>query len=628
MSTSHEQRPRPAARAALLRDPVLRALLLVTAAFTVWYALPGTGASGDARLALFWPIQVLLDIVFAVFAARMSVLPGVSAAHRRFWRLIAAGAVFLTAGDAAQGVQTFAAPVDGMVQGGALQAGLVTCGSLVCLLAMVLHPTNTAGRERLRFMLDAATVVAATAIFVWYLSPSVNLREGGGALLLALASAGVSLAGSFGLVKLMLGRNMPFTPIAGWCAGLASVLIGLSTGLTAPLVEVARPEVAMLARLLPCALLAAVPRINEVNLRADPDILARRPVRPFSLLPYIGVAAAYVLLIVSLTRGSLDARVWGVVIGVLLVTGIVVTRQLIAFTDNARLLGELDRSMRALAAQEERFRALVQHSSDITVIAGADHVVSYASPAVERTFGVPPESVIGRRMDELTVAEGRDEWRARLDDLLTRPGASITVRLRVPHLDGRDRWLTAVATNLTHVPSIGGVVYNAHDITDVVAFQDRLRHEATHDALTGLANRALFAERIAAAGGRASVLIIDLDGFKAVNDTYGHHAGDALLRAVADRLRQCVRPADTVARLGGDEFAVLLPDTALAYADDLTRRLHQRFAEPVEIDQALIPIRASIGAACGALADADRLLRDADAAMYSVKHGLRDRAAL
>ncbi|GAA3278786.1 GGDEF domain-containing protein [Dactylosporangium vinaceum] len=622
MSTSTELRPRPSARSALLRDPVLRALLLFTAAFAVWYAIPGAGA--PAKLALFWPLQVVLDVIFAILSARMSALPGVSAAHRRFWRLVAVAGVFFTIGDTVQGVQTFATPVDGMVQGGAVQSGLVTLGSVIALLAMVLHPTNTAGRERLRFMLDAATVVAATAVFVWYLSPSVDLREGGGALLLALASAGVSLAGSFGLVKLMLGRNMPFTPIAGWSAGLASVLVGLSTGLTAALVEVARPEVSMLARLLPCALLAAVPRINEANLRADPDVLARRTMRPFSLLPYFGVLAAYVLLIVSLSSGSLDARVWGVVIGVLLVTGIVVTRQLIAFTDNARLLGEVDRSLRALAEQEERFRGLVQHSSDITLIAGPDHIVSYASPAVERTFGVPPESVIGLRMNELTVAEARDEWQARLADLLTRPGASVTMQLQVPHIDGRPRWLSAVATNLIHLPGIRGVVYNAHDITEVVAFQDRLRHEATHDALTGLANRALFAERIAVAGKAASILIIDLDGFKAVNDTYGHHAGDALLRAVAERLRRCVRPTDTVARLGGDEFAVLLPDTALDYAEELTRRLHEVFAEPVHLDGALIPIRASIGAAHGSLANADGLLRDADAAMYAVKHGARD----
>jgi diguanylate cyclase (GGDEF)-like protein len=167
---------------------------------------------------------------------------------------------------------------------------------------------------------------------------------------------------------------------------------------------------------------------------------------------------------------------------------------------------------------------------------------------------------------------------------------------------------------------------NARLLAEVTAYQDRLRHEATHDPLTGLANRALFAERIAEAGGTAAILIIDLDGFKAVNDTLGHHAGDTLLRAVADRLRGRVRAGDTVARLGGDEFAVLLPDAPRAHADDLVRRLHEAFAEPVPIEAARVPIRASIGVAHGSLARAEELLRDADIAMYATKHG-RDRTS-
>ncbi|MGI5240890.1 diguanylate cyclase domain-containing protein [Dactylosporangium sp. CA-139066] len=495
MSTPRDR----ASSGAMLRDPVLRGLVALGGVCLVWYLMPGAGAA--AKLALFWPIQVLLDVAFAIMCARMSALAGVDRSMRRFWRIISAGAVLFTVADTVQGAATFAHPVDGMVQGGPVQSALVTLGSLVCLLAMVQHPTRTSGREKLRFVLDAATVVAATAVFVWYLSPSVDVREGGMAVLLPFASAGASLAGSFGLVKLILGRNMPFTPIAGWCAGLAGVLVGLSTGLTPALVGVAGPEVAMLARLLPCVLLAAVPRINEVNLRADPDILARRRSRPYSLLPYFGVAGVFALLIVALSGGTLGVRVWGVVAGVVLVTGFVVSRQLVAFTDNARLLAE------------------------------------------------------------------------------------------------------------------------------VVAFQDRLRHEATHDPLTGLANRALFAERIAEAGGTAAILIIDLDGFKTVNDTLGHHAGDALLRAVADRLRGCVRAGDTVARLGGDEFAVLLPGTSRAYADDLVPRLHESFAEPVPIEAARVPIRASIGVAHGPLAQAEALLRDADIAMYATKHR-RDRAGV
>ncbi|MEV6927836.1 sensor domain-containing diguanylate cyclase [Dactylosporangium sp. NPDC051485] len=608
-----------AATSVLMRDPVLRALLVLAAACAVWYLMPGPG--GTAKLALFWPIQVLLDVVFAVMSARMSALPGVSGSTRRFWRLVAVGAVLFTVADAVQGAQTFASPVAGMVQGSALQSALVTLGSLVCLLAMLLHPTRTAGRERLRFVLDAGTVLVATAVFVWYLSPAIDTHQNLATMLLPLASAGASLAGAFGLVKLILGRNMPFTPIAGWSAGAAGVLVGLSTGLTPELVQVTRPEVAMLSRLVPCVLLAAVPRINEVGLRADPDILARRRARPFSLIPYAGVAAAVALLVVALSGGRLGAREWGVVAGVVLATAIVLSRQLIAFTDNARLLGEVDRSLRALAEQEERFRALVQHSSDVTVIAGPDHVVAYASPAVERALGVPVAAVVGRPVVALALPGERDGLRARMASVLRQPGTSTTLRLRVRHADGTVRWLSAVATNLAHVPGIRGVVYNAHDITEVVAFQERLRHEATHDALTGLANRALFAERLAAAGATAAILIIDLDGFKAVNDTHGHHAGDALLRAVAARLRGCLRPVDTAARLGGDEFAVLLPGAGAAEAADAVRSVQAAFAEPVPIEATLMPIRASIGVARGSPDRAEELLREADAAMYAVKHG-------
>jgi diguanylate cyclase (GGDEF)-like protein len=113
--------------------------------------------------------------------------------------------------------------------------------------------------------------------------------------------------------------------------------------------------------------------------------------------------------------------------------------------------------------------------------------------------------------------------------------------------------------------------------------------------------------------------VIDLDGFKKVNDSYGHAAGDALLVAVAQRLRDCVRPGDTVARLGGDEFAVLLADTPPEHARALADRIGLTLAVPVEVEGHLLSVGASIGIATGDRADADRLLRDADAAMYAAK---------
>src|SRR3954451_18394778 len=157
---------------------------------------------------------------------------------------------------------------------------------------------------------------------------------------------------------------------------------------------------------------------------------------------------------------------------------------------------------------------------------------------------------------------------------------------------------------------------------------EQMRHEALHDPLTGLANRALCRERLihalARTGrdfGSACVLFIDLDDFKAVNDLYGHAAGDALLIALSRRLVQTVRPADTVARLGGDEFVVVCEDidehTAIALGHRLTESIH----EPLDVDGIEHRLSASIGIALGAAGrrDADGLLADADAAAYRAK---------
>jgi diguanylate cyclase (GGDEF)-like protein len=145
-----------------------------------------------------------------------------------------------------------------------------------------------------------------------------------------------------------------------------------------------------------------------------------------------------------------------------------------------------------------------------------------------------------------------------------------------------------------------------------------VNHAASHDALTGLANRALFQRRLteALAGpGPVTVALLDLDGFKQVNDAFGHEAGDALLATVAGVLRECVRPGDTAARLGGDEFVLVLEGADRAEAS----RTAEAIADRLRRDR-VRPIRASIGLACGVAGeDPVELLRRADAAMYAAK---------
>ncbi|GAA0523148.1 hypothetical protein Ade02nite_96500 [Paractinoplanes deccanensis] len=155
--------------------------------------------------------------------------------------------------------------------------------------------------------------------------------------------------------------------------------------------------------------------------------------------------------------------------------------------------------------------------------------------------------------------------------------------------------------------------------------ETRLRHQALHDGLTGLANRTHFHEQVGTAlrtgpAEPTSLLLIDLDGFKAVNDTHGHAAGDVLLAGVGAKLTACVRPGDVVARLGGDEFAVLLRECDAEGAEHTSQRILRELADPIPFDDITVRANASIGIACATRDhDADSLLRDADLAMYAAK---------
>lgn len=176
--------------------------------------------------------------------------------------------------------------------------------------------------------------------------------------------------------------------------------------------------------------------------------------------------------------------------------------------------------------------------------------------------------------------------------------------------------------------NIVGRVWSFRDVTEERRLESDLIHQAFHDPLTGLANRALFIDhveqsvaRLARAGGNLAVLFIDIDNFKQVNDSLGHSAGDTLLIAVSERLRSCVRPGDTVARLGGDEFAVAIDGFQdPAVADEVVQRIMVTLREPVLVDGHDLPAAASVGIAYDSSgASAEELLRNADLAMYTAK---------
>jgi diguanylate cyclase (GGDEF)-like protein/PAS domain S-box-containing protein len=176
------------------------------------------------------------------------------------------------------------------------------------------------------------------------------------------------------------------------------------------------------------------------------------------------------------------------------------------------------------------------------------------------------------------------------------------------------------------------LIDHIENITDRKAFEARLRHQALHDPLTGLPNRALFTDRLERAlqsdsgAGRVAVLFCDVDRFKTVNDTYGHHIGDLVLSTIAQRLLSVVRPVDTVGRLGGDELVILCTDSGPAEATAMAGVLRDVLAQPIVVNGAAIAVTTSIGIALSVtgISTAEQLLRDSDDAMYAAKGSGRD----
>ena len=273
---------------------------------------------------------------------------------------------------------------------------------------------------------------------------------------------------------------------------------------------------------------------------------------------------------------------------------------------------------------EENFRAVVQHLSDLVLVTDASTMISFVTPSVARLLGREASSLPGGFLGDLVHPDDR----ALLAALTSRSGVSEKGLIRFRHSDGSDRSFEVVVANRLEDPAIGGLVLTAHDVTDRVKLEDRLAHEATHDDLTGLPNRALIHDRLEHAllradrtGGRVAVVFGDLDSFKPINDKYGHLIGDRLLQGVARRMRGAARAMDTVGRYGGDEFVVVceeLEDEAGARL--AAERLHQEVARPLDVDLTMLDVAMSLGVALAAPGEsAESVMHRADQAMYRAK---------
>lgn len=329
-------------------------------------------------------------------------------------------------------------------------------------------------------------------------------------------------------------------------------------------------------------------------------------------------------------RGQRDERSADVGTLVALVCGGLLVSGVIAVGLGLRSrVDRMDGEQSSLRRSEATFKTLVYESNDILMVTDAAGIVASIGPSTQALLGYEPRELVGRALADLVHPDDQ----APLAGLLARRHhpAVDTVPTRVEwqwrHADGSWRWFEASVRDLTDHRDVGGWVFNARDVTERRRLEAELRDHALHDPLTGLANRTLFDDRLARALAtrspqRPTLLAVDLDGFKQINDTHGHAIGDRLLVVVADRLRGAVRPVDTVARLGGDEFAVLVEGVADSVeADRLAARIVEAVGEPVDADGEPLLVGASVGIAQSSeAADASALTREADAALYAAKH--------
>ena len=307
-------------------------------------------------------------------------------------------------------------------------------------------------------------------------------------------------------------------------------------------------------------------------------VVGSRAARPAGVFTIVSIAAGEILVGVGRCP-SLLPQPQGHGLAVLEAVGAAMIIALLGWAT-----AEKERVEESVRRSEERFRALVQHGSDVIMVIDLDGAVLYVSPSIGRALGYDADAITRLTIDFIDEADPR----ARLPQGRSPAGSdgeAAWMEVRLRHANGSLRWFEVGVTNRLDDPSVDGMVCNMRDVTERKGVEAELAHRAHHDSLTSLPNRASFLTRLDGAlaaatdsGGTVAVLFLDVDRFKLVNDSLGHDAGDRLLFDVANRLRACVRPQDVVARFGGDEFTLLLDDiehagAAIAIAQRITEVL-------------------------------------------------------
>jgi diguanylate cyclase (GGDEF)-like protein/PAS domain S-box-containing protein len=515
------------------------------------------------------------------------------------------GVGYLGTGVLASGLTALALPlVPAAARPVVILAGLLVALPPYLFGVLLLPGAASTVSMRLRRGFDGLSLGVSLAFVGWLMPPA------GGMPPIALAVA-LLAAGGLSIIAVSAVSACGYRRPAGLCgAGVGASVLGL-----AALGVLLHYHVPAWAPLIAAVPLVVGPVLADAGLRyADPGAQPHPPGEPethlsaYPLLTVPAVVATLAALYHLVTVGEFDHT--SIVLGLAVIPTLVV-REVFAALD-------IRRYARRLVSQEAHFRALVAGANDLTLVVGADLLVRWQSPAAARLFGLADADVVGRAFTDLMHPEDAASVTALLTGVLTgpvpanRPPPLVTARLR----DGYDVWRDTESTvsDQRGVPAVGALVVHVRDVGERRQLEHRVHQLSCTDQLTGLANRrdlmrAIVTQR-SLAGHTGTLLVVDLHGVSAINESRGREVGDAVLVEVGRRLRAGAGGDDVVARLGGDEFAVVTVDgPMLAYA--LGIRLIGALIEPYQLPGAIVSLQASIGLAelCGGTGVDDVLRR-------------------